>query len=96
MTDLLERLVLDHGLAAILGIASIAIQLWMAKWIFSNLLGINRNLARLLERNGHDTDPPPMDEPRRRHRGGVSRLLPRAPTPLPFWPVPQPDNKEEG
>jgi hypothetical protein len=94
MTEFLQKMVLDHGLAAVLGIASIAIQIWMAKWIFSNLLGINRSLARLLEREGRDSEPPPVAKPRRR-AGGVSRMFPRAPTPLPFWPVPQPDDKEQ-
>jgi hypothetical protein len=79
---------MDHGLAAVLGIGSIALQIWVAKWLFQNLMGINRNLARLLERVGLDTLPPPSEadtQPmRRRPKGG--RLLPRAPTPLPFWP----------
>lgn len=93
MTETLLKLITDHGLAAVLGIASIGIQLWMAKWIFSNLLGINRSLARLLEREGRDTDPPPVPQPRRRGRG-VTGLLPRAPTPLPFWPIKPPDEGE--
>lgn len=83
MSEVVSRLVLDHGLAAVLGIASIALQIWMAKMIFANLLGINRSLARLLERGGRDTDAPPTAKlPRRRRR----TILPRAPTPLPFWP----------
>ncbi len=103
MTDFLAKLVLDHGLAAVLGTISIALQLWMAKWVFANLRGINasnldinRDLARLLERNGMDSISPPVAAPTpRRRRGGVIGLLPRGPTPLPFWPVPQPDEPKE-
>lgn len=98
MTEFLAKLVSDHGLAAVLGIASIAVQLWMAKQLFAVLRGqnqsqlrIERDLARLLERNGIDSEPPPIAQPRRRGH----RLLPRAPTPLPFTPVPQPIDDEE-
>jgi hypothetical protein len=83
MSELLLKLIEQHGLAAVFGIASIAVQIWMAKTIFANLVGINRSLARLLEREGRDTDPPPV--PKRRK--GRTGLLPRSPTPLPFWPV---------
>jgi hypothetical protein len=102
VTDLIKQLVSDHGLAAVLGIVSIAISLWVAKVVFANLRGqnlsqvrIERDLARLLERDGKDSEPPPpAPNPPRSRRRGVTSLLPRAPTPLPFWPVPQPDEPE--
>lgn len=96
MSDLITQLVTDHGLAAVLGVISIVIQLRIAAKLFDALSDQNRATARLLERNGLDTDPPPSEPTRR--RGG--RLLPRAPTPLPFYPsraeaAPEPVDPEQ-
>ncbi len=86
MTDLIFKLISDHGLAAIFGIAGLAMQFWVASKLFAALSDQNRATARLLERNGIDTEPPPV-APRRK---GVLRT----PTPLPFFP-PQIDNVPE-
>ncbi len=79
MSDLIVKLVTDHGLAAILGVASILLQLWVASRLFDALRDQNRATARLLERNGIESDPPPVASSRR-----SGRLLPRAVTPLPW------------
>jgi hypothetical protein len=96
MVDALSKLVSDHGLAALLAIVSIGLTLWLGKWIFLNFAGLNaaitrieRDLGRLLERRGIHSIPPP-DEPAPPAR----RKILRHATPLPFHPVPQPDDKE--
>jgi hypothetical protein len=76
VTDLLKQLVTDHGLAAVLGLVSVVMQLRIAAKLFDALSDQNRSMARLLERNGMDTDPPPTTKPR--------KIWPRAVTPLPW------------
>lgn len=77
MSELVSKLVTDHGLAAVLGIVSIIIQLRIAAKLFDALSDQNRSMARLLERNGFETDPPPP-------QGKARALWPRSVTPLPF------------
>jgi hypothetical protein len=92
MTDLILKLVSDHGLAAIFGIASLALQLWVARSIFANQAGTNQALRVLFDALPQVQSLPPS-KPRRRR--GLTGILPRAPTPLPFWPIKLDDKGDE-
>ena len=67
----------------------------MARNLGDNNRGQNAAIRRMedaLRKGGLPVEPPPPAPPRRTRR--ESRFYPRAVTPLPFWPVEQPDDKE--
>ena len=98
MTDEMIKLVVGTGVGGVIGIVSIGLLLWFARWTFANFRGVNqsltrieRDLGRLLERNKLDSVPPPVEP----ETSKPMRLFPRKATPLPFFPVPQPDDDKE-